>query len=104
MADVNSFPILVHADLANAGPWLTSAAQAIADELNQLKQQLAPLAADWTLSKAADYYEGLQQEWNVAAEGLFGPEGVLGQIAHALNVNWDNYSEAEWSNIRTWQH
>jgi hypothetical protein len=45
-----------------------------------------------------------QQEWNVAAEGLFGPNGILGEIAQAMNVNWGNYTDAEWSNIKTWRH
>jgi hypothetical protein len=35
---------------------------------------------------------------------LLGPDGVLGQIAHAMNVNWGNYTEAEWANISGWKH
>jgi hypothetical protein len=42
-------------------------------------------------------------EWNIAAEGLFGPGGVLGQISSALNLSWNNYSECEWANLRTWR-
>jgi hypothetical protein len=104
MADIDSQPIHVGPGLADAGTWLNTQAGQCADDLAQLKAKLAPLAEAWTQSKAADYYQGLQQEWNIAAEGLFGPDGVLGQIAHAMNVNWGNYSDAEWSNIRTWQH
>jgi uncharacterized protein YukE len=104
MPDIDGTPIYVGADLQNAGTWLNSEAATCSEELARLKAQLAPLQEAWTLSQAADYYQGLQQEWNIAAEGLFGPDGVLGQIAQAMNVNWGNYSDAEWSNIRTWQH
>lgn len=104
MADIDGTPIHVGSGLENAGTWLNAQATTCADALFQLKGKLAPLAEAWTHSQAAGYYQGLQQEWNIAAEGLFGPDGVLGQIAHAMNVNWNNYSEAEWSNIKTWQH
>ncbi|MGX9227921.1 hypothetical protein ACWV95_20050 [Streptomyces albus] len=46
----------------------------------------------------------MQNEWDIAAEGLFGYDGVLGRIAHAMNINWNNYSDAEWSNVSTWKH
>ena len=104
MADIDGTPVYVGAELQSAGTWLNTQATTCADDLARLKAQLAPLAEGWTQSQAADYYQGLQQEWNIAAEGLFGPDGVLGQIAHAMNLNWGNYSDAEWSNIRTWQH
>lgn len=104
MPDIDGTPIYVGTDLQNAGTWLNAQATSCADDLARLKSQLAPLVEAWTQSKAADYYQGLQQEWNIAAEGLFGPDGVLGQIAQAMHVNWGNYSDAEWSNIKTWQH
>jgi len=104
MANIDGTPIYVAAELEGAGTWLNTQATNCADDLARLKAQLAPLADAWTLSKASDYYQGLQQEWNIAAEGLFGPDGVLGRIAQAMNVNWGNYSDAEWSNIQTWQH
>ncbi|MCO6004195.1 hypothetical protein NE236_04315 [Actinoallomurus purpureus] len=104
MDGIDHSQMFVSAGLEGAGAWMNNQAAHCSDELARLKAQLAPLQEAWTLSKAADYYQGLQQEWNIAAEGLFGPAGVLGQIAHAMNVNWGNYSDAEWSNIRTWQH
>jgi uncharacterized protein YukE len=104
MADIDGTPIYVSDGLSGAGAWLNSQAGTCANELASLKSKLSPLAETWTHSKAASYYEGLQQEWNIAAEGLFGPDGVLGQIAHVMNVNWNNYSDAEWSNIGTWRH
>jgi uncharacterized protein YukE len=104
MANVDGTPIYVAAELESAGPWLNGMAGSAAGDLERLKSLLAPLQEAWTVSQAADYYQGLQQEWNIAAEGLFGPDGVLGFIANAMNVNWNNYSDAEWSNISTWKH
>jgi len=102
MSSIDSTPILVHADLEAAGATINAQAQTISDELAALKAQLMPLAETW-YGTANTYYEGLQQEWNIAAEGLFGPDGVLGRIAAAMDVNWANYSDAEWSNTQTWK-
>src|SRR3981081_3993300 len=104
MPNIDGTPIWVGEGLSGAGAWLNGQATTASDDLATLKAQLAPLQEAWTQSQAASYYQGLQQEWNIAAEGLFGPDGVLGQIAHAMNVNWGNYSDAEWSNISTWKH
>jgi WXG100 family type VII secretion target len=94
-------PIAVPTDLEAAGAYISSQAAAIADELAALAAQLQPLQGTWTGQSAA-YYQGLQQEWDVAAAGLFSPDGVLGQIANAMNVNWGNYSQAEIDNTKTW--
>ena len=102
MPDIESTPIAVPQSLEGAGAYLNSQAAVIADELSALAGQLEPLKSTWTGS-AAGYYEGLQNEWNVAAAGLFAPDGVLGQIAHAMGVNWGNYGDAEFDNTRTWQ-
>lgn len=104
MPDIDGTPIYVGEGLGAAGGVINGRAAEIAGELETLKGKLAPLQDTWNKSQAADYYQGLQQEWNIAAEGLFGPEGVLGQIAHAMNVNWGNYTDAEWANIQTWKH
>ncbi|WP_329138379.1 WXG100 family type VII secretion target [Streptomyces sp. NBC_01476] len=102
MTNIDGASLMVQADLEGAGQWINNASQGIADELNKLIGLLEPLQATWT-GPAAGYYGGLQEEWNYAAEGLFGPYGVLGEIARAMNVNWNNYSEAEWSNVKTWR-
>jgi len=100
--DVASARLVVPPDLQTAGTQLNAKAQAIVDDLDALKAKLAPLAADWT-GPAASYYQPLQAEWNMSAEGLFGPNGVLGQIAQSLNLTWNNYSECEWSNVQGWK-
>jgi WXG100 family type VII secretion target len=97
-----STPILVAPELEAAGTYLNGQAGEIAAELAQLAGYVSQLEPFWQ-GKAATYYQGLQAEWNTAADGLFGPEGVLGEIARAMNVNWANYSDAEWSNTVTWQ-
>jgi WXG100 family type VII secretion target len=103
MTIAENTPILVAAELESVGTSLNAQATAISDELSQLASYLNQLPAAWQ-GTASGYYEGLQAEWNIAAEGLFGPGGVLGEIATAMNVSWNNYSDAEWSNSRTWQH
>jgi uncharacterized protein YukE len=100
---VDGSHILVHEGLSTAGNSINGMSAAIAAELHTLKGKLAPLQQEWTESQAAGYYQDMQNEWDIAAEGLFGPDGVLGRIAHAMNVNWGNYSDAEWSNVATWR-
>ncbi|MDN3354932.1 WXG100 family type VII secretion target [Actinomadura sp. DC4] len=104
MADIDGTPIYVGEGLGAAGGRINAQAGEIAGELETLKAKLAPLQEAWTLSQAATYYQDMQTEWDVAAEGLFGPGGVLAEIAQAMNVNWGNYSDAEWSNVSTWKH
>ena len=103
MAIAENMPILVAAELESVGTYLNGQATEISDELSQLASYLNQLEAIWQ-GAASGYYQGLQAEWNIAAEGLFGPDGVLGEIATAMNVSWGNYSDAEWSNSQTWQH
>jgi uncharacterized protein YukE len=105
MSDIDGTPILVGDDLAGAGAYINNSAATIADQLGKLIAQLQPIAETWT-GPAASYYQPLQEEWNYAANGLFGTEtqgGVLGEIAAAMNVAWGNYSDAEWANVSTWQ-
>jgi WXG100 family type VII secretion target len=103
MGDISGTPIAVPTDLEAAGAYINNQAMTMSDELHTLWTQLEPLQSTW-VGSAQTYYQGLQQEWNVAAAGLFGPDGVLGQIAGAMNVNWGNYSDSEAANTATWQH
>lgn len=105
MSSIDGTPIMVDDQLSGAGAYINNAAAQIVDQLVALKAQLEPLVETWT-GPAASYYEPLQAEWNLAAGGLFGDaqqQGVLGEIANALNVSWNNYSDAEWANASTWQ-
>ncbi len=102
MGSIESTPIWVGTELESVGSYLNGQAAEIADELHQLATYLNQLDVTWQGS-AATYYQGLQAEWNTAADGLFGPDGVLGEIANAMNITWGNYADAEWSNAQTWR-
>ncbi|WP_199923519.1 WXG100 family type VII secretion target [Streptomyces sp. NRRL F-5123] len=103
-ASIAGARIRVDESLSMAGATINGMAAAIADELAALKGRLMPLQEEWLHSAASTYYQDMMNEWDLAADGLFGPNGVLGRIAHAMDVNWGNYSEAEWSNVSTWKH
>lgn len=102
MPDVGLSSIEVTPELEGASGHMNNVAGSVTAELERLERLLLPLADTWT-GETFTYYRGLQEEWNIAADGLFGPEGVLGQIAAAMHTNWGNYSEAEWANSRTWR-
>lgn len=105
MPGIDGAQIYVSEGLGGAGSQLKSMADELIQELQQLKNRLAPLADSWKQSQAATYYQDMQNEWDMAAYGLFDEEnGVLGRIANAMNVNIGNYSECEWSNIATWNN
>jgi WXG100 family type VII secretion target len=103
MPDVAGSMLRVPSDLQAAGTYINGVATQIESELGALKNQLAPLMEIWT-GAAQSYYDGLQTEWNIAADGLFGPTGVLGMIAQTMNLNWNNYTDCESSNVQTWKH
>jgi WXG100 family type VII secretion target len=103
---VDGTPIAVPTTLEGAAAYIQSQANIIADELATLKTQLAPLAETWTGTAAADY-QILKNEWDLAAQGLiggYGAPGVLGEIAQAMGVTWNNYSDAEFANAQTWSN
>jgi uncharacterized protein YukE len=102
MPDVSGSMLVVPTDLQGAGTYINGVSSQIESELVALKNQLAPLMDEWA-GAAESYYQGLQMEWNIAADGLFGPTGVLGMIAQTMNLNWNNYTECEWSNVQTWR-
>jgi len=102
MTNVDGASLMVAAELEGAGAHINGVAAGLADELKSLAAALQPISETWTGTASANY-EILQQEWNYAAMGLFGPDGVLGEIAQAMNVNWGNYADAEWSNSQSWQ-
>lgn len=103
MPNIDTASLMVQDELSGSGAYINGQADTIAGELSALASQLAPLQDFWQ-GQAAALYESYQQEWNVAANGLFGPDGVLGAIARAMQVSWGNYSDAEMANVQTWQH
>jgi WXG100 family type VII secretion target len=104
MVDVASAHVKVPAELQAAGPTLNSAAQTITGELARLQSLLQPLQETW-IAQSATNFEGLMAEWQSAAVHLFGTaeeQGILGEIAQILNVNWGNYVDTEEANIKMW--
>lgn len=100
---VDSVPIFVTDDVSQVGTWLTARAGQMAEQLAALSTQLDPIRETWS-GLAAGNYEALQLEWNIAAEALFAPDGLLGVIARAMDTTWDNYRISEAANVKTWQH
>jgi uncharacterized protein YukE len=102
---VDGTNIIVPMTLEDAGAYIEGQASIIVGELETLKAKLTAFEPTWTGTAAGDW-NILQQEWNIGAQGLFGGNGepgVLGDIAHAMHVNWSNYSDAEWANSQTWR-
>ncbi|MGW3633513.1 WXG100 family type VII secretion target [Streptomyces sp. NPDC005122] len=105
MPDLASARILVGADLEGAGPYINTKAQQIVGELHRLRSDLAPLIDEW-IAQSATAYQDRMHEWDVAAVGLFGDRedgGILGTIAQAMNINYQNYVATEEANLQTWQ-
>jgi uncharacterized protein YukE len=94
--------LMVQDELEGAGPTINGAAEIISGELATLISQLAPLNDFWQGQAYTDYTL-CQQAWNTAANNLFGPDGLLGNVAQAMNISWGNYSDAEFANISSWQ-
>jgi len=101
MTDPTASNLRVPMELENAGSQMSGYAAKIDEQLNLLKGKLDPLKDYWQ-GPAQTYYQDLQAEWNAAADGLLGPDGVCGEIASALNLAWNNYTDCEWANVKTW--
>jgi hypothetical protein len=124
---IDGTPLFVAEELSQAGNTINSSAMQIVDELRSLTQQLQPLADTWQ-GPAASYFDPLMQEWLFAAIGMFGTGaaqgiapvysgegrinaaqgnvsqgGLLGEIAAAMNLAYNNYVEGETANTSTWR-
>jgi hypothetical protein len=97
--------LVVPTSLEEAGPHVRQVASNIVLELEALNRELAPLAETWT-GDTFTYFNGLEQEWNLGALGMFGDgrtyPGVLGDIATKLDVAWANYVLTQQTNNRQW--
>jgi uncharacterized protein YukE len=103
MTDPTGVRIKVPADLAVSGPTILAIATNIGDELAQLKSLLTPLHEFW-IGAAHDGWQPLQAQWDAAAADLMAAPGTLGQIGQTARMNWDNYTDCEASNTKTWLH
>jgi uncharacterized protein YukE len=110
MVDIASSQIRVGPQLADAGTYVNNIAVQLTNELDALRAKLAPLQESWNQSQAATMYQDDMTLWNQSAATLFGSsegtyqagQGVLGAIAQMLDVNNNNYVDAESANIKTW--
>ena len=109
MPDIDSTPIAVPYSLADVAPYLHAKADSIMSGLDNLARQLAPMADTWQSppGSAAPSYEQLQAQWNLAARQLFGDvgdDGLLGQIARVMGINYDNYLEGASVTTNVWRN
>jgi hypothetical protein len=119
--DIGSIPLWVGQELSTAGPHVRSVAATLTQSLQDLRNQLAPVAETWD-SQAHSYYDPLEKMWDQSAQRLFGTsgsatvspgttdpaqvlaqEGVLGEIAQALDRAWENYVLTEGANTHIWR-
>lgn len=99
MSYSDALPITVQAELGAAGHTIRGHADTMWGELIRLRADIDDILAHWR-GGANQYFVDLKGEWDFAANGLF--NDVLGQIAAAMDVNWNNYQETEFANVRTW--
>ena len=78
----------------DGGAAINGIAREVAAELAALRRMLEPLheACDGTLLDP-----GATAEWSMAAAGIFGPTGVLGFVAGALDLDWSEVDQAGWT-------
>src|SRR5689334_21012199 len=103
MPNVDGTTMVIPSDLESVSRDIHTRGEAILEQLDWLEGQLAPIAGDWA-GGAHTYYQGLQDMWNLSADGLFGPDGIMAIIARIMHINWVNYSEAELTNTNYWKH
>lgn len=96
--------INVPQSMADTGPSILQVANAISEELLNLKTTLAPYvnAVDWQ-GTANESYAALQMQWDSAANDLMSTVGTLGALGNAVVTNWGNNLTTESTNTRIWQ-
>jgi uncharacterized protein YukE len=103
MVDVTGARIQVPAQLADLPAQVQNTCSQVEDLLVTLNAQLVALQEFWS-GNAATGHVTVQQEWHSAETNLLTGVGVLGALAHATQVNWVNYVDAETANTQSWAH
>ncbi|GAA3841751.1 hypothetical protein GCM10022243_05210 [Saccharothrix violaceirubra] len=85
-------------ELANAGGEIASQANQVQQALDDLKQRLAPVIAQWD-GGASEAYQQAQNQWNTSAADL---QSVLAAIGVAVQQATDAYQQAEQQNTVRW--
>lgn len=86
------------AGLSQGAADITRSANLIQSHLDQLKQDLAPLVADWT-GQASEQYQAHQKDWDTAAHDL---QQVLAAIGTAVQRAGEDYADGERNNASRW--
>ncbi|MFI9007254.1 WXG100 family type VII secretion target [Actinosynnema sp. NPDC053489] len=97
MVDTNNIKV-DFGQLSSAAGDITSQAGKIESELENLKQRLAPVIAQWDGGASSSYQEA-QRAWDESAAGL---QQVLAQIGSAVASATDAYQAAEAKNQGRW--
>jgi WXG100 family type VII secretion target len=92
--------ITVRSGLAGTGAHLRAHAEHLWTELRRLRADIDDVLLGWR-GTTKSYFDGLKEEWDYAADGLFNQ--VLGEVAQAMDYNWRNYQTAEEDNGRAWR-
>ena len=77
---------------------ITSSANNVQGQLDDLKQRLAPLVSTWT-GQASENYNAHQAKWDQAAADL---QQVLAAIGTAVQRASDDYRDGERNNANRW--
>jgi len=85
--------------LANAEQQITSCANQLNSQLDELRQMLQPLVSTWT-GQAMENYQVQQNNWNQAQQDAL---QVLQGIGRVVGAAHDAYVHTEKSNASTWQ-
>ena len=86
------------AELANASGSISSAAQQVQQQLEDLKQQVVKVMSSYE-GEAAEAYRQKQDQWDRSAADL---QAVLSSIGIAVRDAGEAYQAAEKSNLQRW--
>jgi len=101
MPTVESSTLKVPPQLADAGSYLQTRANNMAAELARLWTRVEALEQTWQ-GVAHGQYAQYKAMWHTAANGLFGPAGVLPAISQIMNHVWQNYATGEANRKKSW--
>lgn len=97
MVDANNIKV-DFGHLSSAAGEISSQAAKIQSELDNLKDRLAPVIAQWD-GGASESYQAAQRAWDESAAGL---QQVLAQVGTAVQSATDAYQAAEQKNQGRW--
>ncbi|WFE25480.1 hypothetical protein O7623_19035 [Solwaraspora sp. WMMD791] len=94
MDGADTAPPAPPAELADLAQAIDVLAAGVARRLTDLRHELEPTRVLWTRGRV-DLDPAV--EWTLAADGILGPDGILGLISEAIRADWPGYPGAGWS-------